>query len=241
MRKQSAIGAFLMLLVFSVLTTCQLQLNQSKGLALHVIVPKSISSGARSVVATNAASAKDVAGPSGASVQVTIQTQAGAPWANSEPIATGGKTSVNFTVPMPPPGAYQASAQLMDASGNLLSQAGPTSFAVPTQTNPVVLTMPSNLYTMVVTDSMGVQYPTNPPFTPVAYGPYSTSSYLFPIYLTVTAVDPSASIVVIQNGTVISPAAGLYTIPATNYPVSIVVTSADGTTSSTYTYQPNEG
>ena len=107
-------------------------------------------------------SAKDVAGPSGASVQVAIQTQAGVPWANSEPIATGGKTSVNFTVPLPPPGAYQASAQLMDASGNLLSQAGPTSFTVPTQTNPVVLTMPSNLYTMVVTDSTGLQYPNEP-------------------------------------------------------------------------------
>ena len=84
---------------------------------------------------------------------VTILTGTGAPWASSEPISTNGKTSVDFAVPLPPPGAYQTSAILQDASGNLLSQVGPTSFSVPSQTNPIVLTMPSNLLTAVVTDA----------------------------------------------------------------------------------------
>ena len=41
MRRHTVIGVFLLLSAFSVLTTCQLQLNQSKGLSLRVVnVPK---------------------------------------------------------------------------------------------------------------------------------------------------------------------------------------------------------
>ncbi len=227
---------------FSMLATCELQSNQSKGLSLRVVnVPKSISSGARNVAALSAASAKDIAGPGGATVVVTILTGTGAPWTSSEPISTNGKTSVDFAVPLPPPGAYQASAILQDASGNLLSQTGPTSFSVPTQTNPVVLTMPSNLLSAVVTDAgTGTVLTMTPTFSPTVY-----SGYIALLggnaYLTLATVDPNATITVTQNGGVISPTSpSVYLIPNSGYLTVVLVTGSDGTTV-TYTFNLTAG
>jgi hypothetical protein len=236
-----------MLLAFSVLTTCQLQLNQFKGLALQVIVPKGVSSGARSVVA-GTANARDVAGPSGANVQVTIQTQAGAPWQSSEPIPTSGKTSVDFAFPLPPPGTYKASVSLFDGSGNLLSQAGPISFSVPAQTNPVVITMPSNLLNVVITDNTALNLGWNDqglsgPFSPVTYTQttYTYSSSL-PFAMTLTPVDPSlgpSNITVTQNGTAISSTNLVYSLGYNTGTVTVVV--GTGPAQTTYTIELNGG
>ena len=246
MRKQSAIGAFLLLLVFSVLTTCQLQLNQSKGLSLRVVVPSSISSSTRNVGALTAA--KDIASPGGATVVVTIQTQAGEPWAISEPIPTNGKTSVDFAFPFPPAGSYQASAKLLDASGNLLSQAGPTPFSVPSSTNPIVLAMPSNLLSLVAIDSYSGNAATlSPTFSPTTYSGYS-ANFGNAAYLTLTTVDPNATISVMQAGVPISVTSTLEVsnssitivgygpceLDGTTSPVYITVSAADGTASTTY-------
>ncbi len=235
------------------LATCELQSNQSKGLSLRVVnVPKSISSGARNVAALSAASAKDIAGPGGATVVVTILTGTGAPWTSSEPISTNGKTSVDFAVPLPPPGAYQASAILQDASGNLLSQTGPTSFTVPTQTNPVVLTMPSNLLGLVAIDSyFGTAASLSPTFSPTTYSGYSIN-VSDAAYLTLTTVDPNATISVMQAGvqvnltsyTVYSTGSSLVgygpcQLDGTTSPVYITVSAADGTASTTYSIEIN--
>ncbi len=241
MRRHTVIGVFLLLSAFSVLTTCQLQLNQSKGLSLRVVnVPKSISSGARSVAASSPAGAKDITGPSGATVVVTILTGTGAPWASSEPISTNGKTSVDFAVPLPPPGAYQTSAILQDASGNLLSQVGPTSFSVPSQTNPIVLTMPSNLLTAVVTDaSSGTVLSMSPAFSPVVY-----SGYIVFLggnaNLTLTTVDPSATITVLHNGPISPTSPSVYPIPNDGFTTNVTVTAPDGSTV-TYTFDLTAG
>ena len=145
MCERRAIKLLMLLAILILLNTCELQSNKAgNGLALRVNVPASISAHRIAAIATNA---RDIGGPSGANVQVTILTGTGAPWDSSEPISTSGKTSVDFTFPLPPPGAYQASAQLLDATGTVLDQAGPTSFTVPPQTNPVVLTIPGQICT----------------------------------------------------------------------------------------------
>lgn len=135
MRERKVVGILLLFSAFIALTTCQLQFNKAgNALTLQILIPANASRGAENL-ATNA---KSLAG--GTSVTVKITTQAGATWANSGPIAINGKTSVDYTFLMPPSGTYQVSAQLLDGSGNVLSQAS-TTFTVPTQTNPVVLTI----------------------------------------------------------------------------------------------------
>src|SRR5208282_3050577 len=157
MSKRKAIGVFLVFFVSILLTTCELQLNKaSNSLTLRILIPGSASGGARNTP-TTATNAKSLAG--GASVQVTILTLAGAPWQSSESIPIGGKTSVDYTFVLPPPGTYQVSASLFDGSGNLLAQAS-TSFTVPTQTSPVVLTIvPTStilVSSIIVTSAGGV-------------------------------------------------------------------------------------
>ena len=247
MCERRAIKLLMLLAILILLNTCELQSNKAgNGLALRVNVPASISAHRIAAIATNA---RDIGGPSGANVQVTILTGTGAPWDSSEPISTSGKTSVDFTFPLPPPGAYQASAQLLDATGTVLDQAGPTSFTVPPQTNPVVLTIPgANLYTMVFTSSSSVDQLSNPTtgnpvtFSPIIY----TYEILYPgapVTLTLTTVSPNATITsvtenIVSVGTFVdSPTDSVYTLswgggdPDT---VTIVVTGQNGATQ-TYT------
>ena len=140
MCERKVIGVSLLFFAFILLTTCQLQLNKAgNGFTLRVLIPGNASDGIKSTP-TLASNAKDLSG--GTSVTVTIITQTGSTWASSGLISIGGKTSVDYSVVLPPPGVYQVSAQLLDGSGNVISQAS-TTFTVPSQTNLVVLTMTS--------------------------------------------------------------------------------------------------
>ena len=69
----------------------------------------------------------------------------------------------------------------------------------------------------------------SPPFTPTTYSYTTAVYYSAPLTLTLTAVDPNATITVTQNATIITPAGSNYTGLTTLYPVTIVVTSADET------------
>lgn len=232
-----------MFFVSILLTTCELQLNKaSNSLTLRILIPGSASGGARNT-ATTATNARSLAG--GASVQVTILTQAGAPWQSSESIPIGGKTSVDYTFVLPPPGTYQVSASLFDGSGNLLAHAS-TSFTVPTQTSAVVLTMVSNdasLSNIVLSDSQGITYSYAPAFSPTTYS-YDNSAALLPNStgdtLTLITTNPNATITSVFQGTnPLSRTGSAYTLvfnggePET---IMIVVTAQDGTTTQTYTF-----
>ncbi len=237
-------GVFLLFFVSIILTTCELQSNKAgNSLTLQILIPGSASGAAKST-RTLATNAKSLAG--GASVQVTILTEAGTPWQSSEPISTVGKTSVDYTFVLPPPGTYQVSASLFDGSGNLLAQAS-TSFKVPTQTNPVVLTLVNNanLSNMVITDSTGTTYPYEPAFSPTTYT-YDNAEAILPspssttFTLTLTTQDPNATITsVLQDSNSLSHTGSAYTLnfdgsePET---ITIVVTAQDGTTTQTYTF-----
>jgi len=238
-----------LVLILGALSACQLQLNQSKGLFLKVVLPSGISKGAKNLAA-NSAAAKSIAGPSGTCVQVTIMTQSEAPWASSEAIPTNGNSSVSFTFPLPPPGSYMASAELLDASGILLDQTQPASFTVPSQTNPVVMTLQNtNLYSMVVTDYNSVPYEltqsgtSTQGFAPTVYNYYSNMP-LPPYTLTLRAVDAGASIAVSQDdgtGTYVpvsSVSPGVYQFTVTNAAIAITITSSGGSFSSSYGYNP---
>jgi hypothetical protein len=254
MRKRRSIVVFLLFSASIMLTTCQLQFNQfnqPKGLNLRIL---GAIGGAWSTLSPGA-SAKDISG--GTSVEVTIQTQGGATWASTGPTPTGGKTSVDFTFTLPPPGSYQASAQLLDGSGNLLSQAGPASFTIPTQTNPVVLTMSPNLLNAVFAASSATSVPPAfafvPSFVPTTYTYTSVTSsggepsYLYPTYtLTVTTVDPNAKVSMVETDSYLgnitlvpagSPSGSVGTLQFDTPPetITVVVTSADGTATQTYT------
>ena len=245
MSKRKAIGVFLLFFVSIILTTCELQSNKAgNSLTLQILIPGSASGAAKST-RTLATNAKSLEG--GASVQVTILTQAGAPWQSSEPISTVGKTSVDYTFVLPPPGTYQVSASLFDGSGNVLAQAS-TSFTVPTKTNPVVLTMISNdanLSNMVITDSTGTTYPYEPTFSPTTYT-YDNAEAILPspssttFTLTLTTQDPNATITsVSQESVSLSHIGSAYTLSFNGYEpetITIVVTAQDGTTTQTYTF-----
>jgi hypothetical protein len=134
----------------------------------------------------------------------------------------------------------------MDGTGTVLDQAGPRSFAVPPQTNPVVLTIPgANLYTAVLTDASGNTYAFLPTtFSPTTYdytgSTPSTISGAYPFTLTLTTVDPNATItsVTVNSGSAISPSStGVYSglnLNSLTNTVVVVVTAVDGTTE-TYT------
>jgi hypothetical protein len=193
-------------------------------------------------------------------VTVTI-TQGSTTWASSGLIAIGGKTSVNYTFIMPPAGTYQVSANLLDGSGNTLATAS-TTFTIPTQTNPVVLTLPSALAsanlasaTLVATLPTGgpTTYALVPTFSPATYTYTSTSpepEYAYPPTLTLTTVDSSATFSVTE--TVPGGTAGPYALLPAGSPsgssctlnfsadyspatLTIVVTASDGVTTQTYT------
>jgi len=239
MHDRRVIGIFLLFSAFIVLTTCQLQFNKSSNaLTLRIVVPAA-SAGSRStpVLGTND---KDLSG--GTSVTVTI-TQ-GTTTIAQQTLPIGGNTSIDFSFVLPPPGLYQISAQLLDGSGNTLTQAS-TTFTVPTQTNPVVLTMPSNLFSAAITNYSGTTYQFTTSFDPTIYNYTSvTLDCTGPFSLALTTVDPSATITVIETdfdsspvtllNAVLTPTScqlQLNTTPAT---ITIVVTAPDGTTQ-TYT------
>ena len=81
MSKRKTIGVFLLFFVSIILTTCELQSNKAgNSLTLQILIPGSASGAAKST-RTLATNAKSLEG--GASVQVTILTEAGTPWQSS--------------------------------------------------------------------------------------------------------------------------------------------------------------
>jgi hypothetical protein len=234
MSEREAAISVLLFSAFMVLTTCQLQFNKSTGssLALQVVIPGTASSGTRGTPAVGA-NGKDIAG--GASLAVTITPPQGAAQTLSAPI--NGKTSVDFSFNLFSSGTYQITAQMLDGSGNLLSTAS-TQANVPMGNYPVVLTMPSNLLTAVLTEvSDGFQY--LPPFNPTTYDYAFFNLNLGAYTLALTTVDSNATLAVTVNGSAVSPTGSTYTFNLSNinttYTVIIVVTAADGTTKATYT------
>jgi hypothetical protein len=233
MRERRAIGIFLLFSALVLLTTCQLQFNKSTGnsLALRIIAPANSSVGARSTPALGT-NAKDLGGGTSLTVMIT------APNGSQQTVSTsiGGKTSIDFSFTLTSSGTYQVSANMLDGSGSLLSTAS-TQLTVPTGNYPVILKMPSNLLSAVLT-SFGFPLPLTPPFSPTIYS-YSVSPYVSPYTLTLTTVDPNATITsVTENGNAVLPSSqGVYTFNDSTLPlpVIIVVTAADGTTTETYT------
>jgi hypothetical protein len=133
----------IMMLIFFcasiLLSTCQLQLNKaSSSLTIKIVVPAG--SGRSKSIPVLGTNGKDLSG--GTSVTATI-SQGSTTYATSPSVAINGNTSVDISFVLPPPGMYQLSAKLLDGSGNTISQAS-TTFTVPTQINPVVLTMVSH-------------------------------------------------------------------------------------------------
>ena len=122
---------------FILVTTCEMQLNKAgKTIILRIVVPAPL--GGSKVAAFAGTNAKDLSG--GTSVILTITPQpgtSGSPQTFSSSI--GGKTVVDFSVVLTP-GTYQVSAQLLDESGNGISQVASTQTEVPTG-NPVILTI----------------------------------------------------------------------------------------------------
>jgi len=256
MSTHTAIGLLFPLLVLGLLTTCQLQYSQSNGVTFKVLLPQGISSGARSVVKSSS-QARSIVGPTGTTVQVTILTQSGATWESSQPFATNGQTSVTFSFGSPPTGTYQATATLMDATGTLLDQATPVSFTVGTQSSTVVLTIPgADLYTAVLTNGSVTEGFVNAVDSPTPFLPttYSYVTQFLPgegaYYLTLTAVDPSATLSVSLsesspgNSTPLpagSPSGSVCTLDleSPTATVTVVVTSANGAATQTYTIDVN--
>ena len=128
MHERKAIRFLLLFSAFMILTTCQFQFNnEGKGLGIRLLVPASVSGGARS-----ANGAKSLAGGTG--VTLTITTQAGTQWATSPLLDING-SSVSYSFSLPPTGSYLASAELFGGSGSLISQAS-TPFSVPGPNQP---------------------------------------------------------------------------------------------------------
>ena len=181
---------------------------------------------------------KDIGGPNGATVAVTILTQAEATWATCSPIPTNG--------PTPPEGTHRA--QLFDESGDLLSQAGPTVFVVPLQGSPIVLTIQPDLLSLSLTSATegAPTYVFGPTFVPTMNSYTSVSpepeSLYNPYTFTLTTVEPNATIEVTDTstGTTLlaagSSSGSSCTESLTYSPetFTIVVTSADGTSTQTY-------
>lgn len=179
MHERKAIRFLLLFSAFMILTTCQFQFNnEGKGLGIRLLVPASVSGGARS---TNGA--KSLAGGTG--VTLTITTQAGTQWATSPLLDING-SSVSYSFSLPPTGSYLASAELFGGSGSLISQAS-TPFSVPVQTNPVTLSVSSGQ----VVVSYFPAGPTNPS-TAVSQGfTYAINALGTPIVFQVNNADSS--------------------------------------------------
>jgi len=246
MRERKAIGIFLLFSAFILLTTCQLQFNKSAGnsLALRVIIPGSPSGGGKSTPALPSGAKSLV---NGTSLTVTISPPQGATQTLSTSI--DGKTSIDFSFSLSSSGTYQVTVDMLDGSENLLSTVS-TKLTVPTGNYPVVLIMPSNLLSAVLTDSNPTTYPFG--FSPTTYT-YSGASAInlpciyYPLTLTLTTVDPNATITSVTEywvdfvgspTTVVDSHTGsTYTLTDTagyDETVTIILTGQDGTTQ-TYT------
>jgi hypothetical protein len=235
MRTWKAVAASLLFLFFVLLTTCQMQFNNSSGnnFALRIVLPGNGSSGGKTLLA----GARSLAG--GDNLTVTI-TQEGTSFSAQQTASLTGQTSVDFSFNLSSTGTYDVLAVMKDASGNTLAQST-SKFTVPMGNYPVVLTMMSpNLLNAVVADSTGVTYPFSPSFDPTTYTGYFvslTSSPIAPYTLTLTTLDPGATITTMtDNGISDSHIGSTYTLslPIYDNPVVIVVTGLDGTTR-TYT------
>ncbi len=233
MHKGRVIGVFLLFSAFILLTSCQLQFNRSTGnnVALRVVVPGDASGGGKS-----ATGSKSLGG--GTNVTVTITPQ-GTTGGSSQTLSTSvdGKNSIDFSFALSSSGSYKVTADMLDGSGNLLSTVS-TQLAVPTGNYPVVLKIPSNLLSGALTDSTGYNYLIGT-FSPTVYS-YSIYPYIPPYTLTLTTVDPNATITsVTEKGNLVLPSShGVYTFSDSSpfpIPVIIVVTAADGTATETYT------
>ena len=235
-------------LVFSaliLLNTCQFQFNKSTGnnVALRIIVPRHVSGGGKGIP-TRGTNAKDLAGGTNVIVTITPISPPGGVAVTSPPIPTDGNSNVSYTSPSLANGSYQASVQLFDDYQDLLSQVTSAQFTVPTN-NPVVLTMPSNLFSAAITNYGGTTYQFTTSFDPTIYNYTSVMlDCTGPFSLALTTVDPSATITVIETDfdsspvtlldAVLTPTScqlQLNTTPAT---ITIVVTAPDGT-AQTYT------
>lgn len=239
---------FLCVLLFSaliLLTTCELQINKStrKSVALQIVVPRHISGGGKGL-SSRGISAKDLAGGTNVIVTITTISPPGGATVTSSPIPTDGNPSVTYTSPSLAAGSYQASAQLLDDFQDLLSQVTSASFTVPTQTNPVVLTMPSNLLSAAITNYSGIIYQLTPLFIPTTYDYTDATDCTGPFSLALTTVDADATITVIETDFTYPPVTLLNAVPSPNScllnlnnspaTITIVVTAPDGTTQ-TYT------
>ena len=203
MHERKAIGVFLLFSASIVLTTCQLQFNRSTGnnLALQVLNNKSLAGGA--------------------SVMVTI-TQ-GATTIAQQTLPINGKTSVDFSFSLSSSGTYQVSAQLLDGSGNVLSQAS-TTVKIPMGNYPVVLTLASSSKAITAFSIISPVTATGT-ITGTAIAvtvPFGTSVTAMVATFTTTGVSVSVSATgVQQSGTT-----------ANNFtnPVTYTVTATDGST-----------
>jgi hypothetical protein len=179
----------------------------------------------------------------GTNLTVTIIPPQGATQTLSTSI--NGKSSIDFSFSLSSSGSYQVTAEMLDGSGTLLSTVS-TQLTVPSGNYPVVLIMPSNLLSAVLT-SFGSPWPLTPPFSPTIYS-YTSNPFYPPFTLTLTTVDPNATITsVTESGfypsgapfTIVdTPTGSTYPLTLPGVPtttVTIVVTAADGTTTQTYT------
>jgi len=239
MRERKAIGVLLLFSAFILLNTCQLQFNKSAGnnVALRVVVPGGASGGGKSVPGSKSLAF-------GASLTVTI-TQEGTTFSTQQTVSLNGNTSIDFSFSLPSSGTYDVSALMEDASGDTLAQ-NTTKLTVPAGSYPVVLTLYSSLLLdAVLADSSGATYPFSPLFSPTTYsgyGVYLLSNAYLPYTLTLTTVDPNATITSVtekddySNIFVDSHTGSRYTLTLNTYnnTVTILVTAQDGTTQ-TYT------
>lgn len=248
MRTRNIICGLFLLGFLLALTTCQYQFNKlGNGVSLQVLVPGNLS-GATKSMAASSLRPRSLFG--GASITVTItqgsSLAASAAAAGPTTIATqtepiNGSSTVDFSFSLSS-GSYNATAVMEDAAGNEIAQKS-TAFAVPAGNFPVVITLLSALLSnLVVSDTSGVQYPLEVPFSPTTYNyPANASYYISPIVLTPTTVDPKATMTVTQYASAVTPVGSNYTVSASLGEVTIVVTAADGSWSVTYTWSPNAG
>jgi hypothetical protein len=243
MGRRMATGAFLLVSAFVVLSTCQLQFNKSTGnsLALSVVVPGGVSSGGKTIVA----GARSLV--NGASVTVTI-SQEGASFTTQQTVSLNGQASIDFSFSLTGNGVYDVLAVMQDSGGNTLAQST-TKLTVPAGDFPVVLTLTSpNLLNAVLADSLGNGISWTATFSPFTY---SYNSFAFttnlPLTLTLTTVDPGASISVTEidgtNNYTDSPSGSMYTLHYTGSltdTVTVVVTAQNATTQ-TYAFQLSAG
>lgn len=194
MRERISIGAFLLFSALTVLNTCQVQFNKiGNGLTLRVLVPGSFSGGAKGTTGL-AASPKSLVG--GSSVTVTI-TEHGTTNSVVQTLYINEKANLDFSFSLSSSGLYDVAAQIDDAGGSPLSQLT-TQLKVPAGNYPVVLTMPTTLYDLLLNDGTGSPE-LSTTFVPTTYSYTAYSSCASPYAMTLTTLDPNATLEVIEN------------------------------------------